>query len=94
MSYKKHMLERPHPLAGILVWIPFSDITFNAIDWIREPANAVDTSNQRPQPQTHQRIKPAMRKTKHSPQFRQQRRHQRAGRPTRSAAVRQANTGR
>jgi hypothetical protein len=32
MSYKKHMLEGPHPLAGILIFLP-ADIQFAQIDW-------------------------------------------------------------
>jgi len=36
MSYKHRMLEGPHPLAGILVWLP-NDIKFSAIEWIPAP---------------------------------------------------------
>ena len=44
MSYKRRMIEGPHPLAGKLIFLP-ADIQFAAIEWIREPATTIDRIN-------------------------------------------------
>jgi hypothetical protein len=61
MSKRRHMLEGPHPLAGILIFLP-ADIQFAAIEWIREPKPAGPGRNvQRPK-DSHQRPRKPSRK--------------------------------
>jgi hypothetical protein len=52
VSYKRRMIEGPHPLAGKLIFLP-ADIQFAAIEWIREPKPA--DHDRRKQTQQHAR---------------------------------------